>query len=265
MKFWQTFLLIVLILTGVSCSRYEKLQKEGAPQARLEAANKYFKEGNYFKALQLFDQLIVELRGMPQFEDAYYKYCWCNYQQEQYLTAAYYFKNLTKTLPNSKYAEEALYMSAYCQYIESAEAELDQTSTKDALNEFQLFVNKYPKSERVAQCNDLMDKLWFKLETKDFNSAMLYFKIEEYKAAVVCFNNLLKDYPATKYKEQALFYTLKSEYYYALGSVDAKKKERFQDAAKAYNVLIAQYPQTTFMKEAQAINSKIKQQISKLK
>lgn len=264
MKFWRNFVLIVLILTGVSCSEYDKLLREGTPQARLEAANEYYSKGNYFKALQLYDQLIVELRGMPQFEEAYYKYCWCNYQQEQYLAAAYYFKNLAKTLPNSKYAEEALYMSAYCQYLESADSPLDQTSTSDALTELQLFVNKYPKSEKVKQCNELMDELRYKLETKDFNTAMLYFKIEEYKAAVVSFTNLLKEYPATKYKEQALFYILKSEYYYAAGSIDSKKKERFEHAAKAYTTLMMQFPATSFQKEADVINEKIKMQISKL-
>ena len=264
MKFWRNFVLIVLILTGVSCSEYDKLLREGTPQARLEAANEYYSKGNYFKALQLYDQLIVELRGMPQFEEAYYKYCWSNYQQEQYLAAAYYFKNLAKTLPNCKYAEEALYMSAYCQYLESADAPLDQTSTSDALTELQLFVNKYPKSEKVKQCNELMDELRFKLETKDFNTAMLYFKIEEYKAAVVSFTNLLKEYPATKYKEQALFYILKSEYYFAAGSIDSKKKERFEHASKAYTTLMMQFPTTSFLKEAEIINEKIKTQISKL-
>ncbi len=264
MKFWRNFVLIVLILTGVSCSEYDKLLREGTPQARLEAANEFYSKGNYFKALQLYDQLIVELRGMPQFEEAYYKYCWCNYQQQQYLAAAYYFKNLAKTLPNSKYAEESLYMSAYCQYLESSDAPLDQTSTNDALTELQLFVNKYPKSEKVKQCNELMDELRFKLETKDFNTAMLYFKIEEYKAAVVAFTNLLKEYPATKYKEQALFYILKSEYYYAAGSIDSKKKERFEHAAKAYTTLMMQFPTTSFQKEADIINEKIKTQISKL-
>lgn len=265
MKFWRKFVLISLILTAVSCSEYDKLLKEGTTQARLEAANQYYDQKNYFKAMQLLDQLIVELRGLPQFEEAYYRYCWCNYQQEQYLAAAYYFKNLAKTLPNSKYAEESLFMSAYCQYLQSAETPLDQTSTKDALSEFQLFVNKYPKSEKVAKCNDLMDELWMKLETKDFNTAMLYYKIEEYQAAVVSFNNLLKEYPATTYKEQALFYILKSEYYYAAGSVESKKKERFNTAIKAYKTLLAQFPETTFRKDAEAINAKIALKISKLK
>jgi outer membrane protein assembly factor BamD len=248
----------------ISCSEYDKLLKDGSAQARLDAANDYYNKGNYFKALQLYDLLIVELRGLPQFEDAYYKYCWSNYNQQQYLMAAYYFKNLAKTLPNSKYAEEALYMSAYCQYLESADPELDQTPTHQALTELQLFVNKYPKSEKVGQCNELMDELRLKLETKEFDIAMLYFKTEEYRAAVVAFSNLIKEYPATKYKEQALFYILKSEYYYAIGSIEAKKKERFELAAKAYNSLINQFPSTQFKREAEALNEKINTQIGKL-
>ncbi len=264
MKFWRNFVLIALILTGVSCSEYDKLLKDGTAQQRLNAANEYYDKGNYFKALQLYDQLIVELRGLPPFEEAYYRYCWCNYQQDQFLMAAYYFKNLAKTLPNSKYAEESLFMAAYCQYLESAETPLDQSSTTDALKEFQLFVNKYPNSEKVKQCNDLMDELRFKLETKDFNTALLYYKIEEYKAAVVAMQNVLKDYPATKYREQAMFYILKAEYSYAAGSIDSKKKERFAQATKAFNTFKSQYPQSAYLREAETINQKISLQLSKL-
>ena len=52
----------------ISCSEYDKLLKDGSAQARLDAANDYYNKGNYFKALQLYDLLIVELRGLPQFE-----------------------------------------------------------------------------------------------------------------------------------------------------------------------------------------------------
>ncbi|NLL28145.1 MAG: outer membrane protein assembly factor BamD [Bacteroidales bacterium] len=264
MKIYKFIILILFVSLSLSCSKYDKLLKNGTLKERLEAANNYYDKSNYFKALQLYDQLIVELRGSADFEEAYYKYCYCNYNQEQYMAAAYYFKQLAKTLPNGKYAEEALYMAAYCLYLESADAELDQTSTHNALNEFQLFVNKYPESKRIQDCNDIMDQLRFKLETKDYNTAYLYFKIEEYKAAVIAFKNLIKDYPATIYKEQAAYYILKSQYNYALGSILSKKKERFDEAANYCDMFKTQYPNSKYYNEAEVLDNKIKQQLKKL-
>jgi outer membrane protein assembly factor BamD len=76
--------------------------------------------------------------------------------------------------------------------------------------------------------------------------------------------NVLKDYPATKYREQAMFYILKAEYSYAAGSIDSKKKERFAQATKAFNTFKSQYPQSAYLREAETINQKITLQLSKL-
>ncbi len=264
MNFRLLLPVIALIILMSSCSEYDKLLKDGTPQERLVAANEYYEKGVYFKAVQLYDQLIIEMRGTPPFEEIYYRYAWCHYHQEQYLMAAYYFKNMTRTMPNSKYAEECLFMSAYCQYLESSETSLDQTPTMDALTEFQLFVNRYPNSEKVKECNTLMDELRLKLETKAFNIAKLYYQIEEYKAAVVCFNNVLKDFPATVYKEESMFLLFKAQYFYASGSVDSKKRARFEEAVTAYKKFAAQFPESKYLREAEQLNSKITLQLSKL-
>nr|MBK9652583.1 hypothetical protein [Bacteroidota bacterium] len=56
-----------------------------------------------------------------------------------------------------------------------------------------------------------MDELRLKLETKAFKNARLYYQIEDYKAAIISLNNVVKDYPYSAYKEECLFYT-KSSY-----------------------------------------------------
>ena len=86
-------------------------------------------------------------------------------------------------------------MSAYCSYLESPHDSLDQSSTNDAIKELQFYANIYPKSDSVPICNKLIDELRFKLEKKEFEISKLYFKTQEYRAAVVSFKNTIKDYP----------------------------------------------------------------------
>ena len=86
-------------------------------------------------------------------------------------------------------------MGAYCNYLNSPDFTLDQTSTVDAIKDLQLFINMYPKSSRLSECNDLIDKLREKLESKDFRIAKLYFRMDDYSAAITSMNNILKDFP----------------------------------------------------------------------
>jgi outer membrane protein assembly factor BamD len=153
-------------------------------------------------------------------------------------------------------------MSAYCKYLESPKYSLDQTSTLEAINELQLFLDIFPNSERISECNKLIDELRGKLAKKEFEIAKMYLKMEEYLAAITTFDNLLKDFPDTAYKEESLFDLAKAHYYYALKSVETKKKERFQSAVEACDALIASYPESGYIKQATVYYKNAKKQLS---
>src|ERR1043165_7017447 len=138
------------------------------------------------------------------------------------MSAAADFENFAITFPNSEFAEECAYMHAYCYYLDSPIYSLDQENTTKAINEFQLFINKHPQSTRVQKSNGIIDELRFKLETKDFSNARQYYDLGDYKASAVAFKNLIADYPSTRYKEEAMFLILKSNYLLAVNSVDKK-------------------------------------------
>ncbi len=250
----QVFLSTVLAITVLSgCSKYQKIYKSTDNDLKYEAAIAYYESKDYYRALQLFDQINPFFRGTSKEEKIAYYYAYAYYYQKDYLLAGYYFKRFTDNFPNSRYAEECLFMSAYCSYLNSPPSYLDQTSTNDAIRDFQLFINRYPKSDRVNRANELMDKLRFKLEEKAFNNAMLYYKMDEFQAAIVSFQNLLKDYPDTRYAEQVMYYVVKSWYYYAERSVPEKKLERHQAAINAFNDFKALYPESRKLKELQSL------------
>ena len=52
-----------------------------------------------------------------------------------------------------------------------------------AIEGFQEFINQYPNSDRVGQCNRLIDEMRLKLEMKDYESAKLYYDLQQYQAA----------------------------------------------------------------------------------
>jgi len=237
-------LIVTLSVAFISCSKYHKIQKNPDYSLKYEKALEYYDKEDYFKALNLFDQVIPFYRGTQEAESIAYKYAYAYYNQKEYILASFYFSRFHKTYPRSEHAEDCMYMAAFCKYMDSPLYKLDQTNTREAINDLQLFINTYPQSELVGKSNALIDELREKLQKKDFEIAKLYLKMTHYEAAVTSFENLLNDYPDTKFKEDALFYTIKAYYYYASKSVRSKRKERYQEAADVYNTFVTLYPES---------------------
>lgn len=250
---------IVFAFIAIGCSKYQKVLKGTNPDEKFELALKLYNKKNYYKALPLFEELTTIYRGQKKAEQVAYYYAYCNFNAGDFETAAYDFDNFTKTFPQSQFAEECAYMNAYCYYKGSPSSSLDQTYTLRAINQLQLFADNYPSSTRMEECNKLVDELRGKLEVKDFENAYLYYKMEDYKASIYAFNNLLKEYPATIYRERGLFYILRSSWLLAENSIESKKGERFLAAMTAFDNFIAAYPESEMAAEARNIFETCKQ------
>ena len=148
-------------------------------------------------------------------------------------------------------------MSAYCSYMDSPVFSLDQTNTMTAISSLQLFINQYPNSQRLDQCNQLIDELRAKLEKKAFNIAMLYYRMDDYKASIIALNNLLKEFPDTREREKVLFSILDAKYKYAVNSIPEKKKERVESVLDAYKTISTEYPSGTYANQSSAIHKNL--------
>src|SRR6201996_3907577 len=220
--------LILFIVVAVSCkSKFEKLKASNDNAKKYQAALAFYNKKQYNKALELFETLVQRYRGQAQAEDLYYYYAYANYNLKDYTSARYHFKTFADTYPSSSRAEECRFMSAYCYYLDSPIFSLDQENTTKAIEALQLFINLYPKSDRVAEASKLIQNLRDKLEEKSYANSKLYLTISDYQAAVISFNNTLRDYPDTKYAEELEFLIIKAQYEYAYHSREYTQPERY--------------------------------------
>lgn len=254
----KILLLIVLFSTLlVGCSEYQKLLKSNDTTLKYKKAIIYYNEEQYVKAATLFEELMPVFRGTSKAETVGYYMAYCNYGMGDYITAGYYFRNFIKSFPDSSYAEECLYMSAYCYYKESPKPRLDQTSTQDAIDALQLYINRYPNSSRIEEGNKLIDELQNKLVYKSYLSARNYFDRESYPSAIIALQNALKDYPGSSYREEILFMLLESRFVYAVKSIEEKQNERFNSAKEEYFAFVDEYPQSKFQKDTERMIKEI--------
>ncbi|MBL7806802.1 MAG: outer membrane protein assembly factor BamD [Saprospiraceae bacterium] len=247
-------LLFACFLGFTACkSPFEKIRTSGNGELILNTAFKYYEKKNYQRALTLFELVINTLRGDARAEKAYYEYAQCHYQTKQYLLAAFYFKNFSNTFTNSPLREEAAFMSAYSNYQMSPSFRLEQSATISAIEEFQVFVNLFPSSTKVGQCNELIDELRRKLEQKAFAEGQLYYDLKQFQSAVISFDNLLRDYPESPDAERVRFLIAKASFLLAENSVVEKKVDRYGNAMTRCNDFLEKYPSGKYVREIKDI------------
>lgn len=250
------FTLIIALFVS-SCNSFSKIQKSPDTNLKYEKAKEYYNKGEYQKAQMLFDDLYTQLRNTEKGEDVLFYLAYSNYQLGDYILAGYQFSVFYRTYPLSAHAEECLYMSAYCHYLISPVYSLDQYDTYLAIDRFQYFVQMFPNSTRVQECNKLIDACYAKLQKKQFEIAKLYLNIEEYKAAITSFELLLHDYPDSKYREESMFLLIKAKYYLALNSVDEKKEQRINEAQAQHDLFVKEFPESEYTDQAKSYQEKI--------
>ncbi len=249
-------LLAAALLMMVSCkSEFEKIRGSGDPELLYKKANEFYEAEQYQKAQTLYELVISSFRGRPEAEEIYYRYADTYYKLGQYILASYYFKNFSQTYTTSPLREEVDFMSAYSNYQLSPTFRLDQTYSLKAIEEFQIFVNTYPRSERVEECNNLIDQMRAKLERKTFETGKLYLDLQMYQSATHVFENLLKDYPDTKNGEEVGYMIIKSAYLLATNSIVDKKQDRYEDVKVKTTRFLNRYPNSTYSKEISTIQS----------
>ena len=243
--------LIVLLLS--SCSKgINKVLKNPDPEFKLRVAEKYFVQKKWNKAQVLYEDVMPYYKTRPEFQDIYYKFAYCAYNQLDYLNAENLFKSYLELFPNSPKAEEMDYMRAFCYYRQSPKAELDQTNTIKAIGMMQVFINTHPGSTRNTDANEIIEKLRTKMETKDFKSAMLYFDMGQFRAAGVAFTTLLNSYPESTRGDAYKLMIIKSYFRYAELSVEEKKVQRFEQVIDECQQFMDRFPESVLRKEAES-------------
>ena len=262
------FTLFYLLLSAfiLSCtSSYNKVLKSDDIGLKYRKAEEYFNKGDYNKALPLLEDLLNYYRGTMQAEKVYWMLSYTYYQLKDYQLAAYQFINFAAAYPLSAHADSALYLNAYCLYLDSPNKELDQANTTSAITAFKNYADRYPESHLVDEANGFIDELSARLEAKAIDNAVLYYKIEDYKAAIWSMRNVLNQYPATKERERLEFLIVKSAYLLAENSVETKQIERYSSTLQYYLEFKERYPASEYDAEASRIYKDANAQLEKLK
>lgn len=264
MKIRTLILGIAVIAASISCkSQYEILLNGNDVEAKYEAAFAYFNEGKYSKASSLFESLSMLTDGTERDDTVKYYWGLSNYKYKDFYTAETNFEKFIESYPRSPFTSEARYLRLDCLYRQTLRYELDQTPTYKAINAVSEYILEYPSNPHMQECKDMLEELNERLDKKAYESARLYYKMEDYLASRIAFRNVLKDDADNIYREDILYHIAMSSYKYAQLSIPSKQKERYLTFVDDYLNFVGELPDSHYRKELDAVYAKAQKALGK--
>lgn len=253
-----TITAIAIILMSVSCkSQYEMLLTSSDVDAKYNAAMDYFGNKKYQKAAQLFESLAVLTNGTERDDTVQFYWGLSNYRNKDYFTAESNFASFTENFPRSAFAGEAQFYRLDCLYRATYRWELDQMPTRTCMASIAEFMRERPDDEHIPACKEMMLDLQERLDRKDFEAGRLYYNMEDYPAARLKLQNVLKTNADNVYREDVLYYTAMSSYHYARLSVENKQKDRYLTFVDDYLNFVGEYPESKHRSELDGLYRKV--------
>ena len=238
----------VMSLTGCK-SEYELLLEGNDADAKYAEAFNLFNQGKYVKSSQLFESLASMTGGTERDDTVQYYWGLSNYRYRDYYTAETNFTTFIASYPLSPFAEDARYFRIDCLYRQTLRYELDQKPSYSAITAIKEYMSDYPDSPYCEICRTMLADLDERLDRKAYENARLYYKMEDYKAAIVAFRNVLKDDSENIYREDILYHIAMSTYKYASLSYPEKMKERYLVFVDDYLNFVGEYPDSSYRRE----------------
>lgn len=220
---------------------------------KYEYAKECFARGKYSQASVLLQEVLTLKKGTDEAEECLYMLAMSQFCNRDYETAAEYFKKYFKTYPKGVYAEMAEFYVGESLYQSTPEPRLDQTETVNAIAAFQEYLDIFHDARMKTAAQNRLFQLQDKLVTKELYSAQLYYNLgtyfgnctsggSNYEACIITAQNALKDYPYSELREEFALLVMKSKFGLAEQSVEAKRLDRYRDAADECYGFINEYP-----------------------
>lgn len=258
--------LLFIFFIFLSCvSNFEKGIRSTNVNFILMTINDLSNKKQYEDVVLLYEKLIPLIsrtRLLPYIE---YKLAETNFKLNNYSLSAYQFKTIYNKFQKNEQSENALYLCAISCYKDSKLFNLDSKQTIIAINEMQNFINLYPNSNKLLQCNEIIQELHEKLENKFYTNALFFYKMHKYESAIITFSNMMCDFPDSKLREEVYYYIILSKYNLIKHSMSTLKKEKIIDIQNSIKIFLEEFPNSSFTNKIYPIKIKIDNFLSKNK
>jgi outer membrane protein assembly factor BamD len=224
-----------------------------------------YQEGDYERAVRYFRTVFNYGRGSEWAPKAQLQLAMAQRQRSRHLVAANEFQRFTQLYRNHTKVPLAQFEQAKSYYLRSPQYQLDQSDTRQAIELFQLFIDRYPDHNKVADAQEMIDELRAKLARKKYDAAQLYERRDMWRAATEAYRRVFDQYPETPWADDALLGALRSYLRYADRSIQNKQAERYQQALDQFAQLRQLFPDSPLLERARPLRDEAQRKLERVR
>src|SRR5688572_3893528 len=209
-------LVVAALITLPACAARQTTPPPGTAQPDkflFDRGTEALKEGDWMDARTYFQQLVDGYPQSPFRPDAKLGVGDAYLGQggaENFVLAANEFREFLQFYPTSPRADYAQYKLAMSHFEQMRAADRDQTETKAALTEFDVFFQKFPNSPLTPEVKQNWRIARDRLSEASFLVGLHYYRIRWYPGAIDRFKEILRDDAAFTGRDNVYFYLAES-------------------------------------------------------
>jgi len=159
-----------------------------------------------------------------------------------YTEARYRYRDYLNRYPDAPRRDYARYQFAYCSDKEHESPDRDQTSTKEAIQQYQALIREFPDSGYAGAARERVRKLVDLLAEHEFGVGYFYMRKGSLGSAMGRFSGIEERFPDYAGMDKLFFYE---------GRI-LTRLDRPNEAGRFYSRLIEEYPNSPYAKKARS-------------
>jgi outer membrane protein assembly factor BamD len=157
-----------------------------------------------------------------------------------YTEARFRYRDYLNRYPGAARRDYARYQFAVCYDMEHERPDRDQTSTREALEQYRALVREFPDTGYAGAARERIRQLVDLLAEHEFAVGFFYLRKGAIPAALGRFTELEQRFPDYRGRDKLFFYSAKA----------LEQLGRAEEASRYYAQLIEKYPESEWAKKA---------------
>jgi outer membrane protein assembly factor BamD len=244
---WKRLLILALVLGAVACGKKQPGPAPGSAEADkflYERGQAAVKDEKWVNAREYFRNIVDNYPQSPFRPDAKLALGDTYLSQggtENLLLAANEFREFQTFYPTHPRADYAQLQLARSYTRQMLAPERDQSATRDAVKEIEVFLQRYPNSALMSEARALEREAKDRLSQAGYRVGYFYFRQRWYPGAIARFREVLANDPMFS-RRDAVYYHLAESLY---------RTDKKAEALPYYERLLREFEQSEYLSEAQ--------------
>ena len=244
---WKSFTVAALLITVAACAKSPSTLPPGTAEADkflFERGEAAVKNEKWVDAREYFRNIVDNYPQSPYRPDAKLALGDTYLSQggtENLLLAANEFREFQTFYPTHARADYAQLQLARSYTRQMLAPERDQSATRDAIKEIEVFLQRYPNSSLMSDARAIEREAKDRLSQAGYRVGFFYFRARWYPGAIDRFREVLANDPAFTRRDAVYFHLAEALY----------RTDKKPEALPYYERLLREFEQSEFLPVAQ--------------